>query len=82
MQNALQQTPDDRAMGFERVEGGTETSSAGALLVAAYLLMWVLLFGIVWLSWKRLIGIEARLHGLERGLGIGDASRKAADRDR
>lgn len=69
MQETLQKTPDDRAMGFERVEGGAETSSAGALLVVAYLVMWVLLLGFVWLSWRKLVQVEERLGGLERGLG-------------
>jgi hypothetical protein len=69
MQETVQNTPDDRAMGFTRVEGGTETTSAALMLVLAYLVMWVILIGFVWLSWRKLGRVESRLGGLERNLG-------------
>lgn len=76
MQETLQKTPDDRAMGFEPLQGGGETTSAAALLIAAYLVMWVILIGFVWLSWRKLARVETRLGGLERTLGIGPGAQK------
>lgn len=68
--------PDDRAMGFEKVEGGGETTSAGTLLVVAYLVMWALLLGFILLSWRRLSRVETRINGLERALEAGSSTEK------
>jgi CcmD family protein len=54
---------------FVPVEGGTETTSAETLLVAAYLVMWAVLLGFVLLSWRRQQSLEGRLGALERALG-------------
>jgi hypothetical protein len=38
-------SPEERASEFRPDQGGTETASAGTLLVVAYLVMWALLQG-------------------------------------
>ncbi|HLV22419.1 MAG TPA: CcmD family protein [Polyangiaceae bacterium] len=60
--------PGDRSEQFVAVQGGGETTSAEALLVSAYIVIWLLLLGFVWLTWKRQRGIEARLGDLEKAL--------------
>lgn len=58
-------------MGFEPVQGGQETSSAEGLLVTAYLVMWALLFGFLFLGWRRQGQVEKRLDALERSVSGG-----------
>jgi CcmD family protein len=65
-------SPDDRAQGFRADQGGTETASAGTLLVVAYLVMWALLLGFVLQSWRRQNKVDARLGELERTLQGGE----------
>jgi CcmD family protein len=65
--------PGERAMGFSPVTGGQETSSAEALLVTAYLVMWALLFGFLFLGWRRQGQVEKRLAALERSVDGGKA---------
>jgi CcmD family protein len=60
--------PGERAMGFEPDKGGQETSSAEGLLVAAYLVMWALLFGFLFLGWRRQGQVEERIDALERSV--------------
>lgn len=69
-QNAPQTStaPEERAGEFRAVQGGTETASAGTLLVAAYLVMWALLLGFVLLGWRRQNKVDARLAELERAV--------------
>lgn len=62
-------TPEGRSTEFVAVQGGNDSTSAEALLVAAYALMWVLLLGFVVLTWRRQLGLEGRLNTLERALG-------------
>ncbi len=61
--------PDDRSQEFKPVTGGEESASAGTLLIAAYLLLWLLLLGFVLLSWRRQARLDGRLGELERALG-------------
>lgn len=61
-------TAEERSTQFVPVQGGTETTSAEALLVAAYLLMWALLIGFVYLSWRRQKALESRVDGLEAAI--------------
>lgn len=65
--------PGDRSMGFSPVQGGQETTSAEGLLVAAYLVMWALLFGFLFLGWRRQGQVEKRLNALERSVDGGKA---------
>jgi hypothetical protein len=62
-------TPEQRSQEFVPVEGGTETTSAGTMLVVAYLVMWAILLGFVLSSWRRQRRIDTRIAELERALG-------------
>lgn len=58
----------DRSTEFVAVQGGAETSSASGLLVAAYVVMWALVFGFVWLTSRRQRALDARIAELEAAL--------------
>ena len=45
MQEAEAKAPDDRATTFQSSEGARETRSGEVLLVEAYAVLWLLLFG-------------------------------------
>lgn len=68
-------TPEGRSTEFVAVEGGGETTSAGTLLVAAYLVMWAMLFGFVLLGWRRQHRLDRRVAELEKSISA--AERKA-----
>jgi CcmD family protein len=53
---------------FVAVEGGGETTSAEALLVSAYIVMWALLLLFIFLTWRRQRTLEGRLGQLEKAL--------------
>lgn len=59
--STLSKSPEDRSTEFVPVQGGGEGTSAGTLLVAAYLLMWAILMGFVFITWRRLGRAEQRL---------------------
>jgi hypothetical protein len=63
--------PGERSTEFVAVEGGQDTTSAEALLVTAYALMWALVLLFVFMSWRRQQRIEGRLAELEKQLGEG-----------
>jgi CcmD family protein len=64
-----QTTPNDRSTEFRAVEGNpTEQYSGGALLVAAYAALWVIIFAWVALVWRKQRGLDTRLADLERVL--------------
>jgi len=58
-------TPADRSTEFVAVQGGTESTSAEVLLVAAYLVMWAILLVFLLLTWRKQSRIEARLSELD-----------------
>ncbi|WP_437593110.1 CcmD family protein [Sorangium sp. So ce1000] len=66
---ALQQptgtTSDDRAQAFRPVQGGNELQSGEKLLVEAYAAIWLILFALVFLSWRRQKQIDRRIDALE-----------------
>jgi hypothetical protein len=65
----------ERSTEFVPFTGNEETSSAGNLLVMAYLLMWAMVFGFLFLTWRRQQKIDSRLDELQRALkktGSGD----------
>jgi hypothetical protein len=68
-QTAPSQDPAARSTQFVPVEGNTETTSAEAMLVAAYLVMWALLIAFVGLGWRRQARVETRLAELEKAVG-------------
>jgi hypothetical protein len=61
-------TPEDRSAEFVPVTGGAESTSAAGLLLAAYILMWACVFGLIWLSLKKLRGLDTRMQQLEKQL--------------
>jgi hypothetical protein len=70
------QTPDDRSATFQAVQGNpTEQYSGGALLVAAYAVLWVIIFAWIGVVWRRQRGIDTRLAELERVIDAADKER-------
>ncbi|MFT3767101.1 MAG: CcmD family protein [Minicystis sp.] len=71
-------TPDDRSTTFKPVTGAPEMQSGEKLLVEAYAAIWLILFALVLLSWRRQGKLEARIAHLDdaivkaRGPGKGD----------
>jgi hypothetical protein len=62
-------TPDGRATGFHPVEGSpAEQYSGGALLVDAYIAVWVILLAWIYLLWRKQAALGRRLDGLEAAL--------------
>lgn len=65
--------PGDRSTQFVAVEGGGETTSAEAMLIAAYVVLWALLLGVVLLGARRQRALDERLARLESALArLGD----------
>ena len=66
---------DDRAQSFQAVSGGVKEDISGApLLLAAYAVVWVTLFGYVWRISRLQRGVEANLERLERTVARESAS--------
>ncbi len=62
-------TVEERSQEFRPVTGGaTETSSAEGLLITAYVLMWAILMGFLYLTFRRQAAVDKRLGELERAL--------------
>lgn len=62
-------TAEDRSQEFKPVSGsGAETSSAEALLITAYVLMWAILMGFLFITFRRQAAVDKRLSDLERAL--------------
>ncbi len=59
---------DDRSTAFRPVEGGTEMQSGEKLLVEAYAAIWVILFALVLLSWRRQRRLDERMTSLEAAI--------------
>lgn len=71
--------PEERSTQFRAVEGGaSEMASGGTLLVEAYAAIWLILFGFLFLSWRRQARITSRLAELERAFASKDARNKGA----
>ena len=58
--------PSQRSTEFHAVDGGAEVMSGETLLVEAYAALWVILFGFIFVSWRRQSRIDARVSELER----------------
>ena len=52
---------DDRSTSFRAVQGGGEMQSGEKLLVEAYAAIWLILFVMILLSWRRQRGIDERM---------------------
>ena len=61
-------TPESRSTEFVAVQGGRETTSAETLLVTAYFVMWALLLGFIFLTWRKQGRIEGRIEKLSADL--------------
>jgi len=62
-------TPESRSQEFVPVTGGaTETSSAEGLLITAYVLMWAILMGFLFVTFRRQAAVDKRMSDLERSL--------------
>lgn len=59
---------DGRSTAFRPVEGGNEMQSGEKLLVEAYAVIWIILFAVVLLSWRRQKAIDQRIDGLEQAI--------------
>ena len=59
---------ENRSTEFVAVQGGGDTTPASTLLVSAYVVMWALPLGFLFLTWRRQQRIEARLGELDRAL--------------
>src|SRR6478736_6548980 len=68
----------DRSTEFVAVQGGGEGASASGLLVAAYIVMWALVFGFVWLTSRRQRALDGRLAELEAAVRRHSGSESAA----
>jgi hypothetical protein len=61
-------TVEDRSTTFRAVEGASQMQSGERLLVEAYAAIWVVLFALILLGWRRQKRIDARIAGLEVAL--------------
>src|SRR5688572_3417344 len=68
------ETAEDRRSEFVPVAPGGETSSAEALLITAYIVMWALIFALVFASQRRQKKLDLRLADLEAALAKVDQS--------
>jgi hypothetical protein len=59
---------DDRSTAFRPVEGGNELQSGETLLVEAYAAIWIILFAMVLLSWRRQRGLDDRMGALSAAI--------------
>ena len=60
------------------MEGGTQLASGETLLVEAYAAIWVIVFALILLSWRRQRGLEARVDGLQTSLDKARAAEAAS----
>ncbi len=54
--------------GFAKVDNAPEMQSGEALLVEAYAFIWVVIFGLVLMTWLRQRGLDARMNELEASI--------------
>ncbi len=64
--NSVSASPETRSAQFVPVSGpDQESTNATTMLVAAYVLFWLLLLAFVWLTWRRQQQIARRLRQVE-----------------
>ena len=71
-------TADDRATTFRAVEGGNQMQSGEKLLVEAYAAIWVLLFAMILLAWRRQKKTDERITTLEAAVAKARAETSSA----
>lgn len=69
-------TSDDRSTSFRTVPGGESMQSGEKLLVEAYAVIWVLVFAMLLLSWRRQKKMDERIAGLEQAVAAARAAVK------
>ena len=65
MQENEAKAPDDRATSFQSSEGAHETRSGELLMIEAYAVLWLLIFGFLAMQWRAHGRLEAKLADLE-----------------
>lgn len=73
--------PDERSTAFRPVQGGTELRSGEQLLVMAYAAIWIILFAMILLSWRRQQKTDERVATLEGALAKARAGSKKSGGD-
>ena len=63
-----QKSAEERSESFRSVQGGSELQSGERLLVEAYAAIWLILLGLLLLSWRRQTRLDQRIATLERAL--------------
>jgi CcmD family protein len=71
------QTPDERSTSFQAVQGEGEHYSGERLLVSAYAILWVVLFGWVAFVWRKQNALDARLDYLEHEIDKAGEKKRA-----
>lgn len=61
-------TAEDRSAAFSAVQSGNEMQSGEALLVEAYAAIWIILFAMIFFSWRRQRALDERVRTLEGAL--------------
>jgi hypothetical protein len=74
-------TAEDRSTTFRPVTGGEELQSGEKLLVEAYAAIWVILFAVVLMSWRKQRAVDDRLNGLEASIAKARAKTPGAGAD-
>ena len=72
-------TSDDRSTAFRSVQGGNVLQSGERLLVEAYAAIWLLLFAMLFLSWRRQKRMDRRIDSLEQAVARVRDAEAAAD---
>jgi CcmD family protein len=67
-------TTEQRSTSFRSVQGGEALQSGEKLLVEAYSVIWVLVFGMLLFSWRRQRKMDERIAGLEQAVTAARAS--------
>ena len=71
-ETGAQDAADDRAQSFQAVEGGVKEDIAGGpLMLAAYAVVWLVVFGYVFRLVRLHRGLEDNLNRVERAVGAG-----------
>jgi CcmD family protein len=71
------QTPDERSTSFQAVQGEAEHYSGETLLVSAYAILWVIIFGWVVFVWRKQNALDSRLGDLEREIDKADEKKRS-----
>jgi hypothetical protein len=71
---------DSRSTAFRAVEGGNQMQSGEKLMVEAYAAIWVLLFAMILLAWRRQTKTDERIAYLEQAVAKARAEAPSASR--